>query len=121
MDPILVGCQVLACADSAGCCLVGPSHEVAGCGMLGGLGASAGSLVSRIRVSKILGLLLIHWQVKTDPAVSVPLQARRAGSWSLATGPRDPRAHFRSLGGRGGIPGIVGYGVRCVQKVELTY
>ena len=118
----LVGCQALLCADAAGCCLVGPGHEVAGCGILGGPGASAGSLVGRVRVPKTLGLLPTHWQVKPDPGVSASLMTGRAGSWSLASGPQDHRACFRSLWGwgwgwgwgGGAAPATVGYGAQGV-------
>ena len=51
-----VGCQVLPCVDAAGCCcVVGSGHEVAGCGILGGPGASAASLVGGVRVLKTPG------------------------------------------------------------------
>ena len=78
-----------------------PGHKVADCGLLGGPGASARSLVGRLRVPKILGLLPAHWQVKPDPGVSTGLLTGRAGSWSLAAGSRDPRAGVRSLPGVG--------------------
>ena len=39
------------------------------------------------------GVLPALWWVK-------PSSRMRARSWSLAAGPRDPRAHFRSLSGR---------------------
>ena len=48
-----------------------------------------------------MGLLPTHWQVKPGPGVGASLLAERAGSWSLATGPRDPRAGVRSLLGVG--------------------
>ena len=62
---------------AAGCCFVGPGHEVAGCGIHGGPGASAGSLVARVRVPKPLGLLpnywhglvLDYWQAELFPGV----------------------------------------------------
>ena len=72
---------------------------MAGGGTLRGPGDSAGSLVEEIRVPKALGLLPTHWQVKPGPGVSTRLLAGKAGSWSLAAGPRDPRAHFRLLCG----------------------
>lgn len=76
-------------------------HKVAGCGTPGPW-ASANSMVGRARVPKTLGLLPIHWQVKPDPGVSAKLLAGRAGAWSLASGPRVPRARLKSLEGRGG-------------------
>ena len=101
MAPSLVDSQALPCTDAAGCCLVGPGHEVAGGGILGGPEASAGSLVGGVRVPKSLGRLPTHWQVKPDPGVSAGPPAGRARSWSLAAGPRDPRTPFRSLGSWG--------------------
>ena len=65
-------------------------HKAAGCRTLGGPGASAGSLVAGVRVPKTLGLLPTHWQVKPGSGVSAGLLVGRAGSWSLAAGPRDP-------------------------------
>ena len=62
-------------------------------------GASAGSLVGRIRVPKTEALAH-SLAVKPDPGVSACLLSGRPGSWSLAAGPRDPRAHLRSLSGR---------------------
>ena len=92
---------------------------MAGCRTLGGPRASAASLVGGVRVLKILGLLRTHWQVRPDPGVSAGPLADRAGSWSLAAGPRDPRAHFRSCGGWwGGVPDTVGYGVRVSQRLH---
>ena len=63
--------------------------------------ACSGSLVGRFRVLKTVGLLPTHWQIKPDPGVSARLLAGKAGSWGLAAGSRDPKAHFRSLWGRG--------------------
>ena len=40
-----------------------------------------------------------HWWIKPGPGVNVRLLAGRASSWSLASGPRDLRAHFRFLQG----------------------
>ena len=91
MASSLVGCQALPCAHSAGCCLVGPGHEVAGCRIQGGPRASAGSLVAGVRVLKTLGLCQLMAEV------SAGLLAGRASSCSVAAGPRDPRACFRSL------------------------
>ena len=47
----------------------------------------------------------------------------RAGLWSLAAGPRDPKAHFRAGGGGGGgmlFCNTVEYGVLGVPKVVLV-
>lgn len=105
----LVGCQTLPCGNAAGCCLARPDDEVSG---LGGPRATAGSLVGRVRVLKTLGLLPTHWQVKPGPGVSTRLLAGRAGSWSLAAGHRDLRAHFRPIIGDGEVvPDTVVYGV----------
>ena len=93
----MVGCLALSCADAFGFCLAGPGHEAAGCRTLEGPGASAGSLVGKVKVLKTLGLLPTHWQVKPDPEVSVSVVTVRASSWILTAGPRDPRAHFTSL------------------------
>lgn len=99
----LVGCQALPCTRAAGCCLVGPGHEVTGGGILRGPGASTGSLVDGVRIPKALGPLPTHWQVGSDPGVSARLLEGRVGFWSLTAGPRTPRAHFRSYSGGGGI------------------
>lgn len=64
----------------------------------GPLGVGAVLQVGGVRVSKMLGLLPTHWQVKPDPGASTGLLSGRAGSWSLAAGPRDLGAHFRFLG-----------------------
>ena len=80
--------------------------------------ASSGSLVCGVRVPKILGLLPTHWQVKSNSGVSAILLAGRADSYSLAAGPRDPTAHFRSLVRVGAD--TVGYGVYSVPKVVLA-
>lgn len=52
-------------------------------------------------------LLPIHWQVKPHPGVSARPLAGGVGFWSLAAGPRDPRAFFRSLQGEG-VPDAAG-------------
>ena len=80
----------------------GTGHEVTGCGILRGPGASTGLLVDGVRIPKTLGPLHTHWQVGPAPGVSARLLE---GSWvlSLAAGPGTPRAHFRSYGGGGGI------------------
>ena len=70
LAPSLVGGQALPCVAAAGCCVVGPGNKVACCGILRIPGASAGSLVWRVRVPKILWLLPTDWQVKPSPAVS---------------------------------------------------
>lgn len=58
-----------------------------GCEILGAPRAIAGSLMGGVRILKTLAL--------------VPgLLAGRAGYWSLAAGPRHPRAHFRLLPGK---------------------
>ena len=49
LAPSPVGCQVLPCADAASCSLVGSGHKVAGCGLLGDPGSSAGLLVGGAR------------------------------------------------------------------------
>lgn len=82
------------------------------CGTLRGPWPSAGSLVGRVKVLKTLGLLPTHWQVKPGPGVSARLLAGRAGSWSLAAGHRDLKAHFRLYVGDGEVaPDTVVYGV----------
>ena len=61
-------------------------------------------------------LLPTHWQMKPGPGVSARLLTGRAGSRSLAAGPRDPRARFRSLVG-GPVSDTVGgpgYPEACV-------
>ena len=58
--------------------------------------------------------------MKSDPGVSAGLLAGRAGSWSLATRPRDSRTHFRSLIGGEPVPDPGGYGVQGVPKVALA-
>ena len=95
--------------DTTDCSLVGPGQKATGCRTLGGPGASSGSLVGGIRVSKNLELLLTHWQVKLDPGVSAGLLSGRAGSWSLAAGPSNPRVHFRLLSEEGAVPDTGGY------------
>lgn len=94
MAPNPVGCQALSCADAAGYCVVVPGHKVAGCRILGGHGASAGSLLSRVRVLKTLELLPTHWRVRSDPRDNARLLAGRTNFWSLAVAFRDLRAHF---------------------------
>ena len=59
--------------------------------------ATAGSLVSRVRVQKTSGLFPTHWWVKPGPGVSARLLAGRARSWSLVAGPRNPIAGVRLL------------------------
>ena len=120
LAPCLVGCQALPCEDAAGCCLAGPGHKMAGCGILGASGASAGSLVGRVRVLKSLGLIPNHWQVKPDPGVNVKLLAGRACFWHLNAEPRDPRACFRYLGWEGAVPDTVGYKVQGIPKVAFV-
>ena len=120
MAPSPVGCQALPCTDAAGCWLVGPGHEEPGCRTLEDPRASAGSLVGGVRVPKTPGLLPTHWWVKPDPRVSAKLLAGRAGSWSLAAGPRDPRDCVRSLAGGGPVPDTTGYGVQGVPKLALA-
>lgn len=71
---------VLPCVDAAVFCLVGPSHEVAGCEIILDPSASAGSLVGEIRVSKDSDLLPTHWQINPYPGFSARLLAGRAGS-----------------------------------------
>ena len=51
---------------------------------------------------RLWGCCPLHWWVKPGPGISARLLAGRAGSWSLATGPRGPRAGVRSLLGVGG-------------------
>ena len=60
MAPNPVGCQALSCSDAAGYYLVVPGHKAAGCRILGGPGASAGSLLSRVTVLKTLELAIAH-------------------------------------------------------------
>ena len=107
MAPSPVDYQTLPCVDVASCWLVGPGHEAADCRTPGGPGANVGSLAVGVRVQKTLGLLL-------------PTLAGRAGSWSLAAGPRDPRAGIRSLVGRGLVLDTVGYMVHGVLKLVLA-
>lgn len=47
--------------------------ERVGCITLGGPGASAGSLLGRVRVPNTLKLLPTHYQVKPDPEFSAEL------------------------------------------------
>ena len=99
---------------------------MAGCRILGDHGASAGSLVGGVRVPKTLELLPTLWQMKPDPGVTAGLLAGRAGSQSLAVGPRDPRAYFRLLRGQGeGERQFwtqlgVGYGAQGIPKVAFS-
>ena len=65
--------------------------------------ASAGSLVGRVEVQKILGLVLAHWWVKPGPGASAVPQMNKAKTWGLAAGPRNPRAGVRSLVGGAGF------------------
>ena len=71
---------------------MGPGQEAADCRIPGGPRASAGSLMGEVRVQATLELLTPSWWVKPGPGVSARLLAGRAGSWSLAAGPRDLRA-----------------------------
>ena len=91
--------------------LRGPGNKATGFRTLGSPGASAGSLVGRVRVRRTPGLLPAPWRVKPGPEVTVGLLAGRASSWSLTAGSRDPRACFRSLvGGEVAISDTVGMG-----------
>ena len=119
LAPIPLGCQALPCAEASGCWLAGPGHEAADCRTPGGLGANAGSQVGRVRVQKTPGLLSTHWWVKPGSGVSAGLLAHRAGSWSLATGPRDPTACVRSLVGRGWFLTQLGTVSRMSQSLCL--
>ena len=59
--------------------------------------------------------------MKPGPGVSAGLLAGRAGSWSLAARPRDPRAGVRSLvGGEGVVPDTAGSRVQSVLKLALA-
>ena len=72
-----------------------------------------------VRVPKTLGLLPTHWQMKVDPRDFARLLAGRAGTWSLAAGPTDLRAHFRLLV-EGEVLHTVGFGFWGVPKVLLA-
>lgn len=104
--------------QSAGCCLVGPHHGAAACGIPG-----------------TPGLTLSPWQAEcpADPGaaahrlagegrlgVSSRLLAGRAGSWSLAVRLRDPRAGVSSLA-EGLVPDVVEYRVWDILKLVFTY
>lgn len=93
---------------AASCYLLGLGHEV----------ASTGSLVGRVRILKMLGLLPIHWQVKPTPRVSARLLAGRLVFWNLATGLRDSGAHFRSFTGRSWFLTQLGMGSRVAQRLH---
>ena len=73
----------------------GTGHEVADCRTPGDPRVSAESLVGRVIVQKILGLLPTLWWVKPVLGVSAGPLADGARSWSLVTGPWDPRASVR--------------------------
>lgn len=92
----LAGCQALPCTRAAGCCLVGPGHEVTGGGILRGPGASTGSLVDD-RIPKALGPMLTPPGVGPDPGVSARLLEGRVGFWSLTAGPRTSQSSFQIL------------------------
>ena len=55
--------------------------------------------------------------MKPDPGVSAGLLAGRAGSWSLAAGPRDPRVCFRSFGADGFLT-LLGMGARVSHRLR---
>lgn len=116
----LIGCQALPCARAASCCLVRSGHEVTGCGILRGPGASTGSLVDGVRIPKTLGPLHMHWQVGPDPGVSARQLEGRVGFWSPAAESGTPRAHFRSYGGGRGILTQLSVGSGC-PKVVFTH
>ena len=80
-------------------------------------GASADSLVGRLRVQKAPGLLPTYWWVKPNSGVSARLVAGRAGSWSLVAEPRDPRAGVRWLvaGWGGAVPDTADQGLKCPE------
>ena len=105
MAPSLVGCPALSWADAAGCRLVRPGQELAGCGILGDPRVNAGSPVGRVRVPKTLGLWPTHWEVKPGPGVGARLQSGRAGSWGLAAGPGIPELFQIIVGGGRGRAG----------------
>ena len=104
--------------SAAGCCLVGPHHRAAACGIPG-----------------TPGLTRSPWQAEcpADPGaaaqplagegrlgVSSRLLAGRAGSWSLAVRLRDPRAGVSSLA-EGLVPDVVEYWVWGIPKLVFTY
>ena len=64
----------------AGCWLAGPVQKAADYRNPGGPGATAGSLVDRVRVQKTPGLLPPVWWVKPGPGISAGLLAGRARS-----------------------------------------
>ena len=73
----------LSYADAVSCCLVGPGPELTGCWILGGLEASVGSWVGRVRDLKIQGLLPLHWQVKPYHIVSARVWLQGPGILEL--------------------------------------
>ena len=85
------GCQVLPCMEAACHWLVGLGHKAAGCGIQGAPRAGAGSLVGGVGVQEILRLVPASWLVKPG------LRADKARSWSLAAGPKGPRAGVERL------------------------
>ena len=127
-DPALCrGCWLLVGrAGSWGGCLWNPR----------GPRASAGSLVGRVEVQKILGLVLAHWWVKPGPGASAVPQMNKAKTWGLAAGPRNPRAGVGSLVGGAGFwhswlqnlgcsearvgPLLSGVGAQCVPGLVLA-
>ena len=114
LAPSLVGCPALSWADAAGCRLVRPGQELAGCGILGDPRVNAGSPVGRVRVPKTLGLWPTHWEV--SQVLGLVPDYRQAelvpGVWLQDQG---SQSSFRSLlvgAGGGPAPDTVGYGGR---------
>ena len=90
-----VGCQALSCAT---CCqpLVSRAWS-ANCRAPGAPGASAGSLVDRVRVQNTLRLLPPHWWVKPGAGICARPPAGQVGFWTLATRSRDLRDAVRLI------------------------
>ena len=113
MAPNLVGCQALTCADAVGCFLVWPDHKAAGCRILCGPGARAGSLVGGVRVSKTPEFLPAHWwaEARSSQAELIP------GVWLQGPGiPELISDHWwEEL-----IPDTVGYEVCSVPNLTFA-
>ena len=100
--PSLVSCQALPCTDA---------HKVAGCRILGSPGASAGSVLSRVRVWKTLGLLFYSLAVEANPGISARLLS--PGVWPQ--GPETPGLiSDHCTGEKGGFLTLLGIGSGCL-------
>lgn len=100
--------------------MVGLDHKNTHCVTLGDPGASAGSLVGRVRVQKVLGLLPTHLWVKPGPGIGAGPLDSKAICFSLVARPRSPEMVSDCWWGRLPVPDSFGYGIWGVPKLVLA-